>query len=217
MTFRTLVSLALYTATVWAHGNGMDMSMDGPMNLASGSMVPYLHFTPGDILWFLGWVPKSTGAMVGTCIGLFLLALVERWIAAVRRVMEVHWRSSALRTAPIRLSEETADAFPTNEKKTKLRYSVDSDIRADDTPIQPQAQAQDPPTTSSRRRVPPFLASRDVTRGIIHLVQTALGFLFMLTVMSFQASFIIAICVGLGVGETLFGRFGDVGHGGIDH
>ena len=54
-------------------------------------MIPWLHFTPGDILWFYGWVPSSTGAMVGTCIGLFLLALVDRWIAACRAVMEVHW------------------------------------------------------------------------------------------------------------------------------
>ena len=40
------------------------------------------------VLWL---VPSSTGAMVGTCIGLFLLALVDRWIAACRAVMEVHW------------------------------------------------------------------------------------------------------------------------------
>ena len=29
--------------------------------------------------------------MVGTCIGLFLLALVDRWISACRSVMEAHW------------------------------------------------------------------------------------------------------------------------------
>ena len=74
-----------------AHSNGMDMSMDGAMDLSGGQMIPWLHFTPGDILWFYGWVPSSTGAMVGTCIGLFLLALVDRWIAACRAVMEVHW------------------------------------------------------------------------------------------------------------------------------
>lgn len=28
--------------------NGMDMSMDGSMNLAVGNMLTYLHFTPGD-------------------------------------------------------------------------------------------------------------------------------------------------------------------------
>lgn len=61
-------------------------------DLASGTMRPYLHFTTGDILWFQGWVPQSAGAMIGACIGLFLLALVDRWIAACRTLMETHWR-----------------------------------------------------------------------------------------------------------------------------
>jgi solute carrier family 31 (copper transporter), member 1 len=91
---RLPVAVAL-TVVSWlpvlAHDNGMDMSMDGSMSLTQGNMLPYLHFTPGDNLWFLGWVPSSAGAMVGACIGLFLLALVERWITACRAVMEVHW------------------------------------------------------------------------------------------------------------------------------
>lgn len=80
-----------FAALVAAHDNGMDMSMDGGMDLAMGQMLTYLHFTPGDMLWFMGWVPASTGAMVGTCIGLFLLAIIERWIAACRAVMQGHW------------------------------------------------------------------------------------------------------------------------------
>lgn len=74
-----------------AHDNGMDMSMDGGMTLTEGQMLPYLHFTTGDMLWFMGWVPQSSGAMVGACIGLFLLAIVERWIATCRAVMQAHW------------------------------------------------------------------------------------------------------------------------------
>jgi solute carrier family 31 (copper transporter), member 1 len=89
-TLCTVVVLSLQPALADS-SNGMDMSMDGAMSLASGSMIPYLHFTPGDTLWFLGWVPQSAGAMVGACIGLFILALVERWVAACRAVMEAHW------------------------------------------------------------------------------------------------------------------------------
>lgn len=76
-----------------AHADdGMDMSMDGPMALAPGTMLPYLHFTRGDTVWFFGWVPQSKGAMVGTCVGLFLLALVERWLATIRAIADRHWR-----------------------------------------------------------------------------------------------------------------------------
>lgn len=87
----TYIVVVLHLQCALADTNGMDMSMDGAMSLASGSMLPYLHFTSGDNVLFLGWVPKSAGAMVGTCIGLFMLALVERWVAACRAVMEAHW------------------------------------------------------------------------------------------------------------------------------
>lgn len=86
-----LALLCLPIQLALADSNGMDMSMDGAMSLTTGSMLPYLHFSTDDSLWFLGWVPQSAGAMVGACIGLFLLALVDRWIAACRAVMEVHW------------------------------------------------------------------------------------------------------------------------------
>ena len=85
--FNGVLSVAAHSST-----DGMDMSMDGSMSLASGNMVPYLHFTSGDVLWFQGWVPKSPGAMFGACLGLFLLAIVERWIAAMRSLAEAYWR-----------------------------------------------------------------------------------------------------------------------------
>lgn len=67
--------------------------MDDGMVMTMGNMIAYLHFTPGDNIWFFGWAPYSTGAMVGTCIGLFLLALVERWLAGLKAIMEMHWHS----------------------------------------------------------------------------------------------------------------------------
>ena len=85
-----LVVLA-FLPLAFCHDNGMDMSMDGAMSLEEGQMLPYLHFTKGDMLWFMGWTTDSAGSMVGACIGLFLLAIVERWIAACRAVMAVHW------------------------------------------------------------------------------------------------------------------------------
>ncbi|KAJ7036130.1 CTR copper uptake transporter [Mycena alexandri] len=94
--------LLLLPALRLVHGsaNGMDMTMDDGMTLANGTMMTVLHFTPlGDTLWFKGWVPQSAGAMAGVCIGLFLLAIVDRWIAAVRAMMTAHWRDAGTRTA----------------------------------------------------------------------------------------------------------------------
>ena len=55
-------------------------------------MVPWLHFTRGDNLYFASWHPTSPGAITGACIGLVLLALFERWLAATRGILEAHWR-----------------------------------------------------------------------------------------------------------------------------
>ena len=75
------------------------------------------------------------------------------------------------------------------------------------------------------RSDPPFILSHDISRGIIHTAQALLHFALMLVVMyvalsssrrclcahipvrTFQVGFILAIVVGLGVGEALFGRF----------
>jgi copper transporter 1 len=164
------------------HG-GMDMSMDGPMNLAAGNMISYFHFTPGDILWFYGWVPKSIGAMVGTCIGLTLLAVMERWLGALRAGMERFWMGRSM------LSQANAlNRLPTE--------------KSDKSVTKPDVLA-----TIFMRRVPPFVLSHDFMRGVLHAGQSAIGFALMLSVMTFQLSFLISVVVGLGIGETLFGRY----------
>lgn len=88
------ISLLLTEVLVGAHthSEGVDMSTDGSTSLAMGNMVPYLHFTPGDTIWFKEWVPMSTGAMIGTCIGLFLLAIVDRWTTAISSTVEIRWK-----------------------------------------------------------------------------------------------------------------------------
>lgn len=88
----SLASLVLGQASSSDQINhGMDMNMDMGMSLASGSMLPYLHFAASDILWFEGWVPQNKGAIGGACVGLFMLALFDRWLSAIRSTAETHW------------------------------------------------------------------------------------------------------------------------------
>jgi hypothetical protein len=55
-------------------------------------MTPWMHFDMGDSLWFSTWIPQSKGALAGASIGLFFLAILERWIASARGVLENYWR-----------------------------------------------------------------------------------------------------------------------------
>ncbi|KAI0721430.1 CTR copper uptake transporter [Fomitopsis betulina] len=189
---------AFFAPAVQAASNGMDMDMDDAMNLASGNMLSYLHFTPGDILWFQGWVPASAGAMVGTCIGLFILAMVERWISAARAVMQGHW---AHRARVVRLATGSDTSLPTTSTS---HLDEKSSSRSLDAPVLPSTL----PNAVTFRSAPPFIFSHDVPRGILLMVQVTLNYAFMLAVMTFQLGFIFSLIVGLGVGEMMFGRFG---------
>jgi len=59
-------------------------------------MIPYLHFTGGDALYFHSWTPKSAGAIAGACIGLALIAILERYVAALRGTLDSHWRTRCI-------------------------------------------------------------------------------------------------------------------------
>ncbi|KAH8999695.1 CTR copper uptake transporter [Lactarius hatsudake] len=196
----SLIVTFSFTCTL-AHDNGMDMNMDQGMSMSMGNMVMYLHFTPGDNLWFLGWAPRTAGAMVGTCIGLFMLALAERWLSAMRAVMEAHWRTrfglSSLPHAVLMYSLYSAQIVLANNLNTSSVATSDK----------PSSKSSQPSYDTFRRRVPPFILSYDVPRGIMRMALASIGFLFMLAVMTFQLGFIFSIVIGLGVGETLFGRY----------
>lgn len=173
-----------------------------------GNMTAYLHFTPGDMLWFMGWTPVSSGAMVGACIGLFLLAIIDRWVAACRSLMEAHWhrrfvypfvksvqrsKYNVTRMQLIVSNKLTALNEPVDaEKRPSLVPSSSSEKALNDDsdfPVELSNSGLPPERAGSFRRRPrirntaPFIFSHDVVRGVVHAGQAALKFAFMLAVM----------------------------------
>jgi len=170
----------------------MNMTMDGGMAMTAPSMLPYLHFTPGDTIWFLRWAPSSNGAMVGTCIGLLFLGLMDRGLAAIRATAEHRWR----RQTQV-IAENKCDS-------AKQKAAVDDKLF--DSSSLPVAE-QSTSSINHRRLVPPFVLSHAVVRGTLYVGQATFMYALMLVVMTFQAAFIISIIIGLGVGEMLFGHY----------
>ena len=72
----------------------MDMgsSSDDSSTMMMGMMTPWLHFKGGDNLYFHSWAPSSKGAIAGACIGLIVLSILERWISAIRLVLDARWK-----------------------------------------------------------------------------------------------------------------------------
>ena len=67
--------------------------MSGSNTSTSGiDMIPYLHFTGGDNLFFKSWRPSSHGAIAGASIALVVLAVLERMLFSIRGAVEARWR-----------------------------------------------------------------------------------------------------------------------------
>nr|AFU72291.1 copper transport protein CTR3 [Amanita strobiliformis] len=162
------------------------------MNMGSGSSMNQMssfHFKLiGDTLWFQAWTPDSPGTVAGACLGLFFLAIFERWIAAARATAEWSWNRSAqlaVSERPNRSKEPTHQKFPVNKHSHLILKSL---------------------SLRGGPFSPPFIPSHDIARGALQAVQTALTFLFMLAIMTFQIGFFISVSLGAGVGEMMFGR-----------
>lgn len=197
-----LVLVLLVAHVVYAHDHGSDDDMDnmdgmGVTNLAAGQMLPYLHSTPGDILWFEGWVPKKAGPMVGACLGLFLLAIFERWLAACRGVAERSWayryvlpssNNHRYLYASLIFSSDALGAEKAAVATRKLPIAspteATSDLKQHGSPFAPPLpKFKSVSRVPNGRKTPPFILSHDLSRGVVHAAQTALGFVMMLAVM----------------------------------
>ncbi|KAG6872979.1 hypothetical protein C0995_004518 [Termitomyces sp. Mi166 len=177
---------------VAAHDNGFDDSMDMPMPLAVGNMLSYLHFTPGDVLWFDGWVPGKGRTLFAACVGIFLLGIAERWFAALRAGMEL----AVARDVQVIKKKESG------QKKTK---------KCD------ECQSLADVLFMRNGTAAPFVVNHAWARFIVHGAQATISILFMLTIMTFQLSFIFSLAIGVGVGEVMYGRFTDAAHAQFDH
>ncbi|KAI4521101.1 hypothetical protein K525DRAFT_202095 [Schizophyllum commune Loenen D] len=143
-------------------------------------MKSYLHFTMGDVILFDTVAPSSAGAVFGACLIFFLIAIGECYLRALRRRMD--------RT------------FSARSRRLQTLYAVSGD--GSKLPVESEV-VEAPSTPENKHR---FVVSQDLSRGVIAGAQTTIHYLLMLVAMSFNASYIISIILGVVVGETAFGR-----------
>ncbi|TFY67342.1 hypothetical protein EVJ58_g1690 [Rhodofomes roseus] len=149
------------------------MDMDSMM-----MMVPYLHFTGGDNLFFKTLAPSSHGAIAGACMVLVALAICERWFASVRSRLTVHWRQRALAIAANKdISERSATWTPTKEQDAAdiEEVNVNSLSGKFAAPVFVIRRAS--------RNIEPFILLHDLPRGILYALQAFLAYTLMLAVM----------------------------------
>ncbi|KAG8946174.1 hypothetical protein FRC04_012029 [Tulasnella sp. 424] len=190
--------------------DGMD-GMDMGDSSSSMGMVSHLHFSNpfADTLWFKEWVPGSKGALVGACIGLFVLALVERLLAGMRGVMEAWWRKKADAILVRTYSTRTVVQQRSSSVDTSSEEQKGDTLETVESAVSPAASVA--ARRSIRRVLPPFIPSHELARAAFQVSQAFVGYALMLAVMTFNASYIISILIGSFTGELLFGRFAQQG------
>jgi solute carrier family 31 (copper transporter), member 1 len=67
------------------------MTGDASMPEMEIDMIPWLHFTGGDNFFFKTLRPSSHGAIAAACIVLILIAVFERYVSAMRSVLDAYW------------------------------------------------------------------------------------------------------------------------------
>ncbi|EUC65521.1 Ctr copper transporter, putative [Rhizoctonia solani AG-3 Rhs1AP] len=186
----------------------MDMggSSSGSSSETMAMMIPYLHFTGGDYLFFDTLVPTSKGAIAGACIVLAVLAILERAVAGARGIFAlyvIHRHKKLLQqkgtSGQYMIAQE---AVPHEEKIVEIEGSTTTTSSRTS-----PAFITGPLPAQRQRSMLPLLWPYELARGGLFIVQSFLVYAIMLAVMSFNAAYIICIIVGTGIGEILFGRF----------
>jgi solute carrier family 31 (copper transporter), member 1 len=167
-----------------AHDNGMDMNMDGGMSMKMGNMVMYLHFQIFDNLWFYGWAPSTAGAMAGACIGIFMLAIAERWLVAMRGVMEEHWSTRFVLFPTSFPQFLPPPMFCSSTRPYSAKIALSNKLNNNSAvgrtnPSSAAAQSR----SWHHAQAPPFIIAHDIPRGIFQIAIASINFLLMLTVM----------------------------------
>ncbi|KAG8785900.1 hypothetical protein FRC12_017070 [Ceratobasidium sp. 428] len=201
-----ILSLLILASVVLAHeGETLENTPDMTMPAANASaahvetdmsammmMTPYFHWmADADALYFKSWVPRSAGALVGACIGLFFLAVFERFLGGAKGLMEAWWR----RRQAAQLARTLVT--PDNASVHSHSKSIESGSAL--------LMGATPPL------IAPFELVHDLARGAMQAVQSLIGFFLMLSVMTYNGAFLIAVVLGLGIGEVAFARLGRSG------
>lgn len=178
---------------------------------------------------FTGWTTSTTTQYVFTLTFLFILAIFNRFLGALKFQLEKSWSQNTF-------SPQTILLAPVNPRQTvrKAKLSPLPDYMRvhgnedDDEETLPISNNDNetrnasighlkedgrPNMTSLKRLLPSWKASgtwsfrKDGTRALLECARALIGYFLMLSVMTFNVGVFVTVIFGVLVGELLLGRF----------
>ncbi|KAK9320444.1 Ctr copper transporter family-domain-containing protein [Lipomyces orientalis] len=167
--------------------DGMDMSSS--MSMSSMSF----HTSASDFLFATGWTPSSKRQYAGICIFLIVLGAVYRFMHVLKHRTERYLNARTL-------VNMRSIATATQNPHTDTVYADSLEKSAGEATVQSERPLQ-------FGSVRPWRVSVDVPLSLIQLVLSAISYLLMLAVMTFNVGYFLSVLGGIFLGELLFGRF----------
>ncbi|KAK4518775.1 ubiquitin-like modifier hub1 [Mucor velutinosus] len=193
------MSMATATATPTAASHDMShMDMSG----MSMSMGTFHWSSSGDGIWFDAWVPKSEGAYIGACFGLFFFAILSRGLPALEAYF-IAWK----RLRDNRVAGNQSVSVQSAAVKTDLEKSANPTDDSSSQSFSPNAY----PSPLRLPAVPPFSWTTDTVRSFLSAFNSFISYLLMMVVMTGNGGFLVVIVIGVFFGEMAFGRFRALG------
>ncbi|CDM27526.1 hypothetical protein DTO006G1_7698 [Penicillium roqueforti] len=195
-----------------------------------GMNMPAVFSTSTEItILFTGWTTSTTTQYVFTLTFLFLLAIFNRSLGALKFQLEKSWSQHTSPPPTLLLASVNPRKGVRKAKLSPLpnymRVHEDEDPDEENLPVsnndnETQSTSmeyliKDSPRNrfSLKRLVPSWKASgtwslwKDGTRALLECARALIGYFLMLSVMTFNVGVFVAVLFGVLVGELLLGRF----------
>ncbi|KAF2873288.1 Ctr copper transporter-like protein [Massariosphaeria phaeospora] len=188
-----------------AHGADHDMSAmastghaHGSDATSSGGMQMTFLTATNTPLYSNSWTPASAGAYAGTCVFLILLAVTLRALFTAKSFLEARAIESALKRRYVVVADQpsvTDKAMNDASSTTGILTTngVQEDVKVVSAPV---------------KHIQPWRFGVDLPRALLMTVATAVGYLLMLAVMTYNVGYFCSVLAGAFIGELAFGRFG---------
>lgn len=155
----------------------MDHGSMGHMDM----MMMYFHVGVRETILFYGWKTENAGQLIGSCIALFIAALLYEGLKVFREELLVKANRALQLT-------HTPETLPTNDETGENGVGSDQII------------IESGPSAKSR-----IFNKWHALQSFLHIVQVTISYMLMLVFMTYNVWLCLAVVLGAGAGYFCFG------------